>query len=41
MAKQSNFNKLANKITAQYLDKGFSREEAEKIGKSKIGRAHV
>jgi len=38
--KQSNFNKLANKITAQYLDKGFSREEAEKIGKStayKIG----
>lgn len=40
MAKQSNFNKLANKITAQYLDKGFSREEAEKIGKStayKIG----
>lgn len=38
--KQSNFNKLASKITAQYLDKGFSREEAEKIGKStayKIG----
>ena len=40
MTKQSNFNKLANKITAQYLDKGFSRVEAEKIGKStayKIG----
>jgi predicted DNA-binding WGR domain protein len=38
--KQSNFTKLANKITAQYLDKGFSREEAEKIGKAtayKIG----
>jgi len=38
--KQSNFNKLASKITAQYLDKGFSREEAEKIGNAtayKIG----